>query len=111
MTFHGVQNDGRVRKIVDTLDLISKSAKSNRVGSDDEYAMLKPVFDKLGEFGWHLKDSLVPEQDSPTSERPRSQPQWFTVRQMAQEASLQDLTYAMAVYLNRIDEELKRKVT
>ena len=30
----------------------------------------------------------------------------FDIRDIAQEASLKDLTFAMAVYLNRIDEEL-----
>jgi len=103
MSFHGVQNDGRARKIVETLDLIHKSARSNRVGADDEYAVLKPVFDKLSEMGWHI----VTSASEPESKGTRKEAPWFTVYQMAQEAELTDLTRAMAVYLNRIDEKLK----
>ena len=33
-------------------------------------------------------------------------PKWASIRQMAEEADLADLTVAMAVYLNRIDEHL-----
>ena len=48
-----------------------------------------------------------------TQEQQRSNSRWtakdlngFDIRDIAQEASLKDLTFAMAVYLNRIDEEL-----
>jgi len=56
-----------------------------------------------------------------TREEPQEQPQeqqrsnsrWtakdlngFDIRDIAQEASLKDLTFAMSVYLNRLDEEL-----
>ena len=34
-------------------------------------------------------------------------PQWASVREMAEQADLKDLTYALAVYLNRIGEELE----
>lgn len=103
MSFHGVQNDGRVRKIVELLDLIQKSARSNRVGADDEQAMLKPVFDKLSEMGWHIATGAT----NPDTKGGQKDAPWFTVYQMAQEADLKDLTRAMAVYLNRIDGELK----
>ena len=36
----------------------------------------------------------------------RKAPQWASVHDMAMQADLKDLTYAMAVYLNRIDEVL-----
>ena len=33
-------------------------------------------------------------------------PQWSSIREMAEPADLSDLTVAMAVYLNRLDEAL-----
>lgn len=48
-----------------------------------------------------------------TQEQQRSNSRWaakdlngFNIRDIAQEASLKDLTFAMSVYLNRLDEEL-----
>jgi hypothetical protein len=33
---------------------------------------------------------------------------WTTIRECAEKASLKDLTVALAVYMNRIDEELSK---
>lgn len=76
------------------LGLILKSAESNKTGGDEVAALLSPLLADLSPF-MTVKSSSNPKA-----------PSWFTVRQMAQEASLKDLTTAMAVYLNRIDEHL-----
>jgi hypothetical protein len=98
--FAGPQNESRVRKIIEALDNIHSSARANKVGPDEERAMLTPVFKKLGEMGMSGAEPVV---RTPRSQTP---PQWETVRVMAQQATLQDLTYAMAVYLSRIHDEL-----
>lgn len=96
----GPQNKSRVTRIVEVLDLIHKSARSQKAGPDEERELLQPVFDKLSKMGWHISTGAATRPGNHTP------PQWDTVRRMAQEASLRDLTVAMAVYLNRIDEEL-----
>lgn len=35
-------------------------------------------------------------------------PAWANIREAAEKATLKDLTFAMAVYINRIDEELNK---
>jgi hypothetical protein len=107
MTFAGPQNESRVRKAVDALDLIHASAKSNKVGPDEEQAMLMPIIDKLASMGWHMKTSL---HDGARQVRSPGtvQPAWDTVRTMSQQAELKDLLYAVAVFLNRVDTELHR---
>ena len=56
---------------------------------------------------------LEEEREKQPQEQQRSNSRWtakdlngFDIRDIAQEASLKDLTFAMSVYLNRIDEEL-----
>jgi hypothetical protein len=100
----GPQNQARVRKVVENLDLIHKSARSQKAGPDEERELLAPVFKKLAAMGWHLQTGAT----NATSTTVR--PQWDTVREMSREATLRDLTYAMAVFLNRIDEELNLKL-
>lgn len=100
----GPQNQSRVTRIVEVLDLIHKSARSQKAGPDEERELLQPVFDKLEKMGWHLKPAGAVTR--PGNITP---PQWDTVRRMSHEASLTDMTIAMAVYLSRIDEALDLK--
>lgn len=99
----GPQNQSRVTRIVEVLDLIHKSARSQKAGPDEERELLQPVFDKLGKMGWHISTGSAGAATRPGNIIP---PPWADVRQMSQQATLRDLTIAMAVYLNRIDEEL-----
>lgn len=115
MAFENGTNQVRVRKMIEALDLIEKSAKSNRA---DEMAigfMVEPVFRRLLQMAPGLRPGAEPSQEPApapeTAARGRTgvtAPQWASVRDMAQEASLSDLTYAMAVYINRIDEHLDK---
>jgi hypothetical protein len=101
-TFSGPQNQSRAIRVVEVLDLIHKSARSQKVGPDEERELLQPVFDKLAKMGWHVGSSpKVPGRVTGLVT-----PQWVSIREAAQQASLRDLTYAMAVYLSRLDEEL-----
>lgn len=115
MAFENRTNEVRVRKMLETLDLIDKSAKSNRA---DEMAVgfaLEPVFRRLLQMAPGLRPGAVASQEPATAPEAAARgrtgvtaPQWASVRDMAQEASLSDLTYAMAVYINRIDEHLDK---
>lgn len=101
-TFSGPQNQSRANRIAEVLDLIHTSARSQKVGPDEERAILQPVFDKLAKMGWHVSSSPT----LPGRVNGLVTPPWVSVREMSQQATLKDLTYAMAVYLSRIDEEL-----
>lgn len=113
MSFDNSHNHKRVQRILIDLTLIENSARSNRADPEDLRAMLTPVFDHLKEMGFA---NTVRAVEMPTAteavEGPSgghvgvTAPPWASVIDMARQASLQDLTRAMAVYLDRIDEEL-----
>jgi len=111
MSFHGERNAGRVRDIVGKLDLIRRSAESSRAGPDDVREMLRPV---IGALKTLMTDAsagraAVDGRDATAKGRyadDRRPPAWATVHDMAREATLPDLTRAMAVFLSRVDEEL-----
>jgi hypothetical protein len=100
----GPQNQSRVTRIVEVLDLIHKSARSQKAGPDEERELLQPVFDKLEKMGWHMKPAGPVTRPSHTIA-----PRWDTVRRMSQDATLSEMTIAMAIYLSRIDEALDLK--
>lgn len=107
MAFENDTNRGRVKKMVETLALIVKSAESNRASGGDVADMLRPLTDALAAHG----AESTPANAAPNASEQRGSwtgnaPQWASVHDMAEQADLKDLTVAMAVYLNRIDEAL-----
>lgn len=98
MTIHNETNAKRVQYCVGYLEMIQKSAQSNRASSADVEELLRPLLLKLNE--------MVTVADAEPQRHLSSvkTPEWVTIREAAQTAKLKDLTYAMAVYLNRIDE-------
>ena len=102
-------NQPRVEKITAMLEVIEKSGRSNRAGEGDYTALLKPVAERLRDLAGATPEPINPPKSEPAqpAQRPDRSPSWVTIREAAQQASLEDLTYAMAVYLNRIDEHLK----
>ena len=113
MAFENRTNEVRVRKMLETLDLIEKSAKSNKASEMAIGFALEPVFRRLLQMAPGLQSGAVATEQPATAPEAAARgrtgvtaPQWASVRDMAQEASLSDLTYAMAVYINRIDEHL-----
>ncbi len=102
MAFQNDTNRGRVQKMVETLALIGKSAAANRASNDDMADMLRPLTDALASHGVIVSQPAGEQRGSWTGKAP----QWASVHDMAEQADLKDLTYAMAVYLNRIDEAL-----
>jgi hypothetical protein len=107
MAFENDTNIGRVQKMVETLQLILKSAQSNRADDEAIRDMLRPLTDELTALGANTDQ---PDKGQSDTEQRGSwtgkAPQWASVHDMAEQADLKDLTVAMAVYLNRIDEAL-----
>ncbi len=107
MAFENDTNLGRVQKMIETLQLILKSAQSNRADDDAIRDMLRPLTDELAALGANAprpvaEQSSIEQKGSWTGKAP----QWASVHDMAEQADLKDLTVAMAVYLNRLDEAL-----
>ena len=108
MAFQNLYNTSRVEKIVSIVALIETSANSNAATSEEIWELLSPALDALS--------ALCGAETSAPTEAPVAAPvattkahPWHTVKQMAEEADLKDLTLAMAVYLNRIDDLLSSK--
>lgn len=108
MSFQNTTNESRIRKMLETIGHIETSARSNRASEEEIKALFEPLFLKLVEIGAIGTTSPDPAPTVSPGKwaSDRNPPQWATVRDMAAEANLKDLTFAMAVYLNRIDEDL-----
>lgn len=111
-------NAPRVAKIMETLDLIAKSARSQRVeGGLEHAALLRPVWDRLDRLGCDLLDAereaIKAASPGPIIElpKPRSQDQRsdMALRATLEQAPLADLPMAMAVIMNRVDELIAEK--
>lgn len=101
--FDNTTNRNRVEKIVEILGHLDKSAKSNRASQEEVAEMLAPVTQKLPKG----MDVSIPGLDeAPAPVRTSKVPTHIQIREAAQNASLKDLTWAMAVFMTRIDEEL-----
>lgn len=114
--FQNQTNNTRVHKIVETVALLQKSADSNKASSSEIWELMQPAIDEISELcGVEAERPETRSEDtvhnsvSSTVPSPNLKPPlWASIRQMAEEASLADLTVAMTVYLNRIDEELHK---
>ena len=104
MAFDNPTNHGRVAKIGETLALILKSAASNNATEDEIAQMLAPVAHEVAKYS--ESPSEAPERPAGAGNWGVTAPTWASIHDMAENAPLKDLTAAMAVYLNRIDEAL-----
>jgi len=118
MSFSNGTNNKRVNSIVDTVALLSKSAASNKATTDEIWDTLSPAMDAISALvGAETQSPDTPTESSsePVKQknclngRGMKERPWENIKQMAEEASLGDLTIAMAVYLNRIDEAIKER--
>ncbi|WP_171181158.1 hypothetical protein [Ruegeria sp. HKCCD8929] len=105
MAFDNDTNRGRVQKMIYTLDLIRKSANSNRATSAELGDLLKPLTDELTGIAVTAVETAR-QAKQPAGRCSVSGPQWANVRDMAEQADLKDLTVALAVFMNRIEDEL-----
>lgn len=111
MSFYNDTNQGRINKIMDILALIDKSAKSNQVTPEQIFAYLERPINEIGRMsGMDTYPSEpvnnVPEPAPQKVSSNIQKPTWADVREMAETCPLKDLSVAMAVYMNRVDELL-----
>ena len=97
MAFENDTNAGRVRKMVETLALIEKSATSNRADKAQVVAMLQPMVEALAEAGVLTtpEASVAPC----ASAGPVLTPGERAALHLADRASLRDLTAALLGHL------------
>lgn len=111
MSFNNNTNQGRVTKIVEILELIEKSATSNKADTGEISIMLAPVVAKLDS----MEMSLPPEPPTPAEKEEDPVPggAWAAsqnpckralLRDLAATAPLKDLSVVMAVVMDRFDE-------
>lgn len=122
MAFDNPSNRGRAAKIVEILNHVEKSAKSNRASEDEIGEILAPAVQALRALG-AIPPAITPTQadrsdavEQPargTDAEPRGKwaadhnaPAWATIRDVAENASLPDLATAMAVFAIRMDAAL-----
>ena len=108
--FHRI-NEPRVEKIMQMLDTIDKSARSNKA---DAAPLLEPVRLRLNKtvptgankFRSYLLPGM-PGWDASAPAQPMSgKSHWSDVIEMARTAPLSDCVAAVSVIMNRIEEEL-----
>lgn len=110
MTFRNQTNVSRIHKINDMLALLQKSADSNKTSADEVWEVMQPVIDSISEL-CSVESERPPTLGGDTvksSVNTTKPPLWASIREMAETVPLKDLTVAMAVYLNRLDEELNQ---
>lgn len=132
MSFDIPSNHGRTQKIVEILGHVERSANANKASEDEIAAILAPAVAALRALGAIPSAITLPPPSVPLSaahappERPTSinladpsinppdgawaapkgGPVTANIRDLAASASLKDLTIAMAVYINRVEDEL-----
>lgn len=95
-------NAPRVDKIIAAIEVIEKSAKSNKA-EDEMSALLAPIKTRLRV--WQAADTTtaIEAAGSPPIARTTAA-SWFALREAAQTAPLEQLPTVMAVIMNRVDE-------
>lgn len=114
--FFNDTNHKRVAKMGDTLDLIKKSADTNGASKEDIWKMLEPVINDIEA----TLSGATPEAQPPQTEPDQAdtsapvlkdpngkEPVRITIMNMARQAPLRDLTTAVAIFVDRIGEELQ----
>ena len=118
--FENQTNGKRVAKILDILDLLEHSRQSNRADVSDMAELLRPVLERLQQYKTieqnvidGLSDAVEPSERLQSSIKQLNAGNWSAadltgvqIRDVAANAPLKELTYAMAVFLNRFDETL-----
>ena len=111
MSFGNSTNIKRVQKIVDVTELLAASASANEATQEEIWTMLTPALEALSELCGAPAEQPEEGSDQTSQSTPQEAvhtPAWVTIREMAEKASLPDLTYAMAVFMSRIDEHLNQ---
>jgi hypothetical protein len=100
-------NLNRIEKMQEIVGHIGKSIASNKATDHEVEQLFAPLMVSLVLQGV-MKTAPVPDAAPEATTAPPQTIDWITIREVAQQASLADLTTAMAVYLSRLDEELHK---
>jgi len=124
--FENQTNAKRVQKIIDILDLLENSRKSNRACVSQMAELLQPVFERLDGIET-MDDKILRGLTTLNEQTPAVEPserlqqsikqlnagKWSAadltgvqIRDVAANAPFKELLYAMAVFMNRLDEKL-----
>lgn len=74
MPFANDTNLGRVAKMVQTLELMEVSGKSNNAKGEDYAAILQPVFDKIGDLLGASVTVTIDTDPTPPADAPMTPP-------------------------------------
>lgn len=107
-TFRRV-NEPRAARMLETLQMIEKSANSARIDQDEVRMMLTPVFSALGKH----KTLQAPMPPIPTPVQPKgtyaagsNAPRWAHMKDMIEDLSKQELVDALGFIATKLDEEI-----
>lgn len=111
MSFDNGTNHNRVAKMLDQLNLIASSGKSNKATPTEMREMLDPLIETIQHVCSGADAPLAPSQEEQPVQRPVGfkSSRWADVRQMAEEAPLDELGGALAIYMNRVDDLLHQQ--
>ncbi len=112
MSFFNDTNTNRVTKIVDTIELISKSSISNKASSDDLWKLMDPAIVKMSAVLTSQIHTLnahdTPEPTSapePSPSKPTaSLSRWHQIQELLRDSSLEELGMALTAISCRVDE-------
>ena len=97
-------NGPRVGKILATLQMIAKSAKSYRVTDEEANSLLKPIVVWAQKQGEQEEPPVM--TTNPGGQHTHLKSHWNDVIQMARTAPLKDAITAMSIIASRVEEEL-----
>lgn len=106
--FDNGTNRGRVAKTIEILELIEKSARSNRVEAEEIAALLAPIVAKVkdltgeGEGPSTSVQSEIEAAPEVMSRPGNKEARWYRLRKEAEEAPLEDLLGVVAVIFDRV---------
>ncbi len=108
-------NAGRAEKIVGFIEMIAKSARSQRPSAEEITETLSPVIQALDAFAREFGAPMPPDVPASAPERPAQAPSpaggqtpraWADAVQMAREAPLGAAAAALGVIATRLEQEI-----
>ncbi len=118
MTIFNDTNRNRVSKMQEVLSLIEKSAISNKATADELWELIQPIVDDISALvnAQIVKPEQAQDTDidaAPVQHTPKSQKNsdWYQMHVWANEMPLVELNRLVAIYVNRVEDELNNGTT
>lgn len=110
MTIQNKTNQGRVQKVCEALDHIKKSVEANSATPQDAWELLQPAVEAMSELLG--AEAQQPSNDAPApAESPENAPKQpyktETLREIINEAPLEDLVFYLPLVGTRIEERME----